>query len=134
MAQDSASDRPSAIGHARVIRKEGRPMLRRLIAIAAILGLCTPAHAWGPQGHRVITRIAVGRLTPKAAAAIRDLLNPGDSIVDFSDWADHEGHDVVPDSAPWHYVNVPISAPKYDDKYCSNRGCVVSKIADYRKR
>lgn len=108
-------------------------MLRRLIAIAAVVGLCAPAQAWGPQGHRLITRIATARLTPRASAAIRELLNPGDTLVDICNWADHEGHDVVPESAPWHYVNVPLSAPRYDPKYCSNRGCVVSRIAHYRK-
>ncbi|MDB5352882.1 MAG: Nuclease [Planctomycetota bacterium] len=108
-------------------------VFRRLIAVAAILSLVSPAHAWGPQGHRISTRIAMARLTPKAAGAIRELLNPGDTLVDVCNWADHEGHDVVPDSAPWHYVNVPLDAPRYSAKYCGERGCVVSKIKEFRK-
>jgi hypothetical protein len=92
-----------------------------------------PAFGWGPRAHRIATRIAVQRLTPKAAAAVRELLHEGDTLVDVADWADHEGHDAVPGSAPWHYVNVPITAKKYDAKYCPERGCVVSKIKHYRK-
>ena len=110
---------------------------RRLILPALALALAawaaSPAHAWGPHGHRIAARVAEGRLTPEAAAAVRELLNKGDTLVDVADWADHQGHDVVPGSAPWHYVNVPLSATRYDDKFCSNRGCVVSKIREYRR-
>lgn len=110
-----------------------RGRMRPWIAIVMSLVLSSPAWAWGPQGHRVISRVAMARLTPKAAAAIRDLLRPGDTLVDICNWADHDGHDVVPGSAPWHYVNVPIGASGYDEKYCGSKGCVVSKIKEYRR-
>ena len=109
-------------------------LLRSAFVVASVLAIAaSPALAWGPQGHRVITRIALERLTPKAKAGIKALLNEGDSLVDVCNWADHEGHDVVPRSAPWHYVNVPISADHYDAKFCDDRGCVVSKIQEYRR-
>ena len=110
-----------------------RRPLRLPIAFAVLLTLASSALAWGPQGHRVITRIALARLTPKAAAQVRALLNEGDDLVDVCTWADHEGHDVVPGSAPWHYVNVPIDAPRFDAKFCPKGGCVVSKIKHYRE-
>src|SRR5262249_56120470 len=66
------------------------------------------AFAWGPQGHRVIARVAEGRLSPAAKAAIGELLIPPDTLPDVADWADKEGHDAVPGSARWHFINVPI--------------------------
>ena len=106
---------------------------RMLLVVALVLGLASPSVGWGPQGHRVITRIALERLTPKAKAAIRDLLNPGDTLVDVCTWADHEAYEVVPDSGPWHFVNVPIDAPRYNVRYCGRTGrCVVERIAHFR--
>jgi hypothetical protein len=106
---------------------------RPLATLCLILSVAGPARAWGPQGHRVITRAAMSRLTPAASKAIHDLLLEGDNLVDLSDWADHDGHDAVPGSAPWHYVNVPLSASKYEDRYCGPKGCVVSQIKHFRK-
>jgi len=102
-------------------------------ALLAALVVSTPARAWGPRGHRVAARIAQERLTPKARTAVHDLLNRGDTLVDIAGWADGDGHDAVPGSAPWHYVNVPLTARRYDSRYDSERGCVVSKIHHFRK-
>jgi len=110
---------------------------RKLLSTAIVLAVASwsmpPAQAWGPHGHRIAARVAEARLTPEATAAVRELLNPGDTLADVADWADHDGHTEVPGSAPWHYVNVPLAAPRYDEKYCSNRGCVVAKIRHFRK-
>jgi nuclease S1 len=109
-----------------------RRRVKTLFAIALLGLVASPAQAWGPVGHRVITRIAMHRLSPHAAAEIKALLKEGDTLVDVCDWADHDGHDAVPGSAPWHYVNVPISAEHYDNKFCPDSGCVVSKVKHYR--
>ncbi len=103
-----------------------------LVAVA-LLGASTPAGAWGPHGHEIISKLAETRLTPKAKAAIRELLDEGDTLVSICNWADREGHDAVPASAPWHYVNVPLSADRFEDRFCPEKGCVVSKIRDFRK-
>jgi hypothetical protein len=111
-------------------------LLRRtgwtLVATVFVLCACHRAGAWGPHGHRIAARITESRLTPEAKAAVRELLHEGDTLVTIADWADHEGHDAVPGSAPWHYVNVPLDAQHYDARYCSTGGCVVSKIKHYR--
>jgi hypothetical protein len=107
--------------------------LSACVALTLSLTLApTPARAWGPHGHRIATRVAESRLTPEARAAVRDLLHQGDTLVEIANWADHEGHDVAPGSAPWHYVNVPITATHYDSLYCAGGGCVVAKIKHYR--
>ena len=83
---------------------------------------------WGPEGHRVVARIAESRLKPKAAAAVKDLL--GVPMADVSIWAD-EVRPQRRESAPWHYINIPIDAPRTRSAdYCAKEGCVVSKIQD----
>ncbi len=113
-----------------------RSRLRRWVRAACLLGLAltmpSQAWAWGPRGHRIATRIAEERLTPAARAGVRSLLLEGDNLVNVCDWADHEGHDAVPGSAAWHFVNVPITAAHYDARYCSGGACVVEKIKHYR--
>ena len=64
---------------------------------------------------------------------MRELLHEGDTLLDVCTWADGDGHFAVPGSAPWHYVNVPIDAPRYGDRYCRRGDCVVAKIHQYRK-
>ena len=68
-----------------------------------------PRLAWGRMGHRASARLAESRLSPRARAIIRDLLEPGESLADASTWADENSRE-IPGSAGWHFVNVPISA------------------------
>jgi hypothetical protein len=90
-----------------------------------------PVFGWGRIGHRVSGRLAEARLSPAARAAVRDLLEPGESLADASTWADDYRRD-FPESGPWHYVNVPITEPRFDVRFCPPEGCVVSKIKDFR--
>jgi len=102
------------------------------IWIAAIIALIlTPsiAWSWGRTGHRVSAVVAESHLTPAALAAVRNILEPGENLSDDSTWADEQRK--VPRSGSWHYVNVPISEPQYDFKFCSPQGCVVSKVKDF---
>jgi hypothetical protein len=104
------------------------------LAMAVTLTLAVPpaAQAWGPHGHRITAGVAEARLTPAARTAVRALLHEGDRLVDIANWADQEGHDAVPGSAPWHYVNVPITATHYDARFCSGGDCVVARIKHFR--
>jgi nuclease S1 len=96
-----------------------------------LLGLARPALAWGRMGHRASARLAEARLSPRAKAIIRDLLEPGESLADASTWADENSRDIR-GSGGWHFVNVPVSAEHYDPRDCRRGGCVVSKIAEFR--
>jgi nuclease S1 len=102
-----------------------------LILLAILGGPSPPALAWGRLGHRASAKLAESRLTPEARAIIRDLLDPGESLADASTWAD-ENNRSIPGSAAWHFVNVPISAPRYSPRDCHNN-CVVSKIEEFRR-
>jgi hypothetical protein len=89
------------------------------------------ALAWGRMAHRAATRLAETRLTPQARAAIRELLEPGESLADASTWADENSRS-IPGSAAWHYVNVPISARRYTPRDCRDN-CVVSRLEEFRR-
>ena len=71
-------------------------------------------------------------MTPNARKAVHDLLDPGQSLADVSTWADEVRRD-RPESATWHYVNVPISESKYERRHEDPKGGVVSKILDFQK-
>jgi len=104
------------------------------IALAAIALLMTPtpARAWGRMGHRAAGKLAEARLSPAAAAAVRELLDPGETLAEASTWAD-EVRRQIPESGPWHYVNVPITEDRYNARFCPEQGCVVEKIGDFRR-
>jgi nuclease S1 len=116
-------------------RRDGRRG-RRLLAVAAVIGALAaamprPAGAWGRLGHRASARLAESRLSPRARAVVRDLLEPGESLADASTWADDYSREVR-GSAAWHYVNAPISAPHFDPRVHARQACVVTKIAEFR--
>ena len=50
-----------------------RPFLRYSFAVAVLQFLaCAPAHAWGPDGHKIISKLAVEYLPPDTPAFLRD--------------------------------------------------------------
>ncbi|WP_165228674.1 S1/P1 nuclease [Aquisphaera insulae] len=102
-------------------------------AAALTLGFGSPrvGYGWGRNAHRAATRVAESRLTPEARAAVRSLLEPGESLVDASTWADENSRD-IPGSASWHFVNVPITARRYTPSDCRGN-CVVSRLEEFRK-
>jgi hypothetical protein len=93
--------------------------------------LPAPAGAWGRIGHAVVAKMAEERLTPSARSAVGDLLGPGIRLSDVASWADFQ--EEVKGAGAWHSVDVPISEPRYNPRYCSARGCVVSKIEEFRR-
>ncbi len=110
-------------------KKSLRVLLASLLATTVMVG---PAWGWGRIGHRVAGKITETRLTPTAKAAVDALLTPGESIADVSTWADEVRRDRR-ESGPWHYINIPITEPRYDARFVPKEGCVVTKIDDFRK-
>ena len=57
--------------------------LKFLAALAAAAALIpSPALAWGKTGHRVVAAIAQTQLSGLAWAHIREILGPGENLVD----------------------------------------------------
>jgi len=87
-----------------------------------------PALAWGPEGHEVVAALAAANLTPSARAQVSALLGGDSMIVLDANWADEIRTD-QPQTAPWHYVNIPLNAPGYDPRRdCADGRCVVAQI------
>ena len=115
-------------------RTSGRLWFVIALALLIVVQAATPAWAWGRLGHRVISRIAENNLSPKAKAAIAELLDEGETLADASTWAD-ENRRKLPKTVSWHYVDVPLDEPRYDAKWSADdpkKGCVVDKINEFR--
>ena len=83
----------------------------RLAAAAALVALSpAPALAWGKTGHRVVAAIADTQLSGLARAHVREILGPGESLVDAANWPDEMRSDPAifwqKTSTPWHYVTL----------------------------
>jgi nuclease S1 len=111
-------------------KMQHRTWAMAVMALTAMTLTTELSWSWGRIGHRVSSRMAEVRLTPAALAAVHRLLEPGEGLADVCMWADEQRQ--VPESGPWHHVNVPISEPRYDPRYCPPTGCVVSKIEDFK--
>lgn len=93
-----------------------------------------PAWAWGPMGHHLAGRLAERHLTPKARAAVMELLEPGETMAAASTWADEHRRDIK-GSGAWHYVDIPLDQERYDDRFAGDvpeKGCIVPKIREFR--
>ena len=83
-----------------------------MVILAMVAAAQVSTGAWGPQGHRLVARIAEGRLTPVAGQNVRWLLD-GVPLADVASWADDQV-DELRQTGPWHYVNIPSAASRYD--------------------
>lgn len=55
------------------------------------------------------------------------------SLASVSDWADQIRGD-RPETAPWHFVNIPFEASRYDPKRdCAKGDCVIAVIERFRR-
>lgn len=86
---------------------------------------------WAAMGHRIVVELAWDGLTPRARAAATGLLGgevPGRASV----WAD-EIRGARRETAPLHFVNIPLGAGAYDSATVCPRGrCIVSAIGSAR--
>jgi len=104
--------------------------LSAAIALAAFIFAPSGVLGWGNEGHQVIALIAADRLTPAALAEVADLLG-SDAIrgmEEASTWADYIRLS-RPDTAPWHYVNIEITANGFNAATdCLADNCVVAQV------
>lgn len=97
-------------------------------------------HAWGPDGHIIVGRIAEKHLTPAALRQLTTLLtdaNAGTTHISDSaiaNWPDEIRRE-RPETAPWHYVDIAFDAQEFDrQRDClAHTGCVVSAIEQFQK-
>jgi|SRR5215471_6908510 len=105
--------------------------MRRLGAtILLALAYATPSLAWGTDGHQIIATIAARELTPAARTQVGQLLggNPTAAMIASSMWAD-EIRPQRRETAPWHYVDIPVRASGYVARRdCAGNDCIVAQI------
>lgn len=76
------------------------------LLFALLLTSSTAASAWGPNGHRIVGRIAENHLTEEAARAVDCLIGP-ETLAQVSTWPDDIRSDPSWTKAtPWHFISV----------------------------
>jgi hypothetical protein len=86
-------------------------------ALLVLSVVATPLHAWGPQGHRLVARVATDHLTPTARQNVGWLLGH-QTLADVAVWAD-QFRDDNRQTGYWHYTDIPPEAKAYDrDRDC----------------
>jgi hypothetical protein len=97
------------------------------IAIGVTWAAASAARAWGPDGHVIVARIADGHLSAKTRRALIELLD-GRRLPDVASWAD-DWREPHPETAPWHFVDIPLDAPGYDAaRDCPRGNCLVAAL------
>jgi hypothetical protein len=79
--------------------------MKKYFVIAALVIVSAGLISWGDTGHRAVGLIAQNHLTPKAQAAVKELLGH-DGLADVATYAD-EIKSSMRYTAPWHYVDIP---------------------------
>ena len=109
-----------------------------MFAVLLALGVPVTALAWGSEGHEIVGRIAELRLKREALTGLNTLLGspanakPHVPLADMSNWAD-EVRRGRPETAPWHFVDIPFAAERYEpgrDCNGNHKGCVIEAIRD----
>lgn len=104
-----------------------------IIVIAILCSLAAPrtAFAWGAEGHRIVALIAADQLTPTAKAQVNQLLGTDDAaagMMAVSTWADEIRRN-RPNTAPWHFTDIPIGSAGYDaQRDCTRGQCSIAQI------
>jgi len=105
------------------------------ILILTLVALLLPgpsAAAFGSKGHEVVGFLADRHLTPEAKLALREICR-SPSLAYIANWADAIRED-RPETAPWHYVNLPEDADRFDaERDVPPQGCVVERIEHFQR-
>ena len=119
--------------------------MKRCGLLLILMVISQSAFGWGAQGHRVVGQIAEKRLeqtSPQALQRARDALRANNNNRDCAPCDDPRSFSAVanlPDdfrqdelalpTRDWHFVNIDIANPTYDQsRDCPNGDCVVRRI------
>lgn len=119
--------------------------MKRAIALFLLVVLpSSQSFAWGSKGHRIIGDIARDHLTQTTKQNLIALLG-NDDLAAIANWAD-EVRPQRPETAGWHYVDIPKDAGGFsDERDCyrpderhpaskdDHQNCVVDRIDVFEK-
>ena len=115
------------------MNKKSSRLRRAGTACAVTLLVASNALGWGQEGHRVVATIAERHLTARARDRVRQILGSEGSLAAVSTWAD-EIRPSRPETAPWHYVDIPLNASAIDlARDCPNGHCVIAAINRFKE-
>ncbi|MBH0072030.1 MULTISPECIES: S1/P1 nuclease [Pseudoalteromonas] len=87
--------------------------VKATLVVSAVF-VCTNAHAWGQNGHRIIAKIAESHLSETTKTKLLPLLN-NESLAQVSTWPDEmrsaPGEFWQRKSSRWHYINTSANKP-----------------------
>lgn len=90
------------------------------------------AWGWGREGHQVVATVAEDHLNETTKVMIQSLIG-NNHLYSVATWAD-DIRKQRPDTAPWHYVNIPLGGTYNPTRDCEPpRGCVVIKISEFMR-
>jgi nuclease S1 len=102
-----------------------------IIGTVVFLAFGGTGFAWGPEGHKAIAILAERYMRPETRARVHELLGP-ESIEDASVWADKIRESTRPETAPWHFINIPLRDSKIDlRRDCPAGQCVLVKTEEF---
>jgi len=104
----------------------------------ALATLCPPVAAWGPDGHRIVCRIAYGELTPVTRRAVDRIIEGDARFGDFPEscnWPDQvRKAPRFAEERRRHYLNVAPGSSSVDpSRDCPGR-CVLEGIRFHAER
>jgi nuclease S1 len=74
--------------------------------LVLLLLASSPLSAWGPNGHRIVGRIAMHHLSEEAARAVECLIGP-EGLDQVSTWPDEIRSDPNwKQATPWHFISI----------------------------
>lgn len=110
------------------------PYKKLVLSIGVVAGIfSTPALAWGPTGHQTTGYIAQSLLTPEAQIRLNEIM-PAADLGQVATWMDDERLNLkktIPDSAQWHFYNLPVCDNKPKKDLCKNNNCAIYRIDEY---
>ena len=89
-------------------------------AVLIIVLAARQAFAWGQEGHSIVAEVAQREVKPTTRAAIDKILHHG-TLAAVASWADDAKFTTRPDTATWHFVDIPLDQDKYDPKNCIDK-------------
>ncbi len=106
------------------------------MAFTILLLACLPlktALALGPNGHRIVAKIAEENLEASAKKAIMQITN-GEPLAKLATWPDEIRSDKSWDYAkPWHYISID-DGESFNDLHRSKAGDVLKALSDFEKK
>jgi hypothetical protein len=113
------------------------------LALTVVTGNVVPAHAWSGDAHQLVADLAYERLTPAARSEVDRLIRTQsanvqgcviESFARAATWPDcvrrRAGYT---HTAPFHYLNIPITGVTTVQDDCRAVGCIRQAIRRYER-